>query len=244
MKSLKYALCALICLVGIGNPSADAANKSKIDASKKVSLSKIQQKYKKTGSLEADFIQEVYQATLARTKTSKGNFKISKPNFVRWEIYEPEASLMVSNGRKLFYFTPDARGKGKGQVIERKGKDLEKQPLFQILSGLAPLEKEFQVEKIEKNAGLSTAETAEDSKKELTKEAEATSIKLKPRGSMGDLSFVTLRLDGRSQITEILLEHETGNKTKITLQNQTLGAKFPPELFEFKPPPETEVLKN
>ncbi len=241
MKSLKYALCGLIFLIGIGNPIADAANKSKIDASKKVSLAKIQQKYKKAGSLEADFIQEVYQATLARTKTSKGNFKISKPNFVRWEIYEPEASLMVSNGRKLFYFTPDARGKGKGQVIERKGKDLERQPLFQILSGLAPLEKEFQVEKIEKNAGLIAED---DSKKELTKEAEATSIKLKPKASMGDLSFVTLRLDGRSQITEILLEHETGNKTKISLQNQALGAKFPPELFEFKPPPETEVLKN
>lgn len=243
MNSLKYALCGLLFGFALPLASADAANKAKLDASKKFSLAKIQQKYKKAGSLEADFVQEVYQATLARTKTSKGNFKISKPNFVRWEIYEPEASLMVSNGRKLFYFTPDARGKGKGQVIERKGKELEKQPLFRILSGLAPLDKEFHLEKVEKNSGL-VSESETDSTKALTKEIEATSVKLKPKSSMGDLSFVTLRLNGKSQIEEILLEHESGNKTKITLQNQALGAKFPPELFEFKPPPETEVLKN
>ena len=51
------------------------------------------------------------------------NLKLSKPNLARWEIYEPEASVMVSDGHKLSYYTPDARGKGKGQVIERKAAD-------------------------------------------------------------------------------------------------------------------------
>lgn len=229
MKALKYILCALGLIVV--NHSAIAVDKSKLNTEKPISLTKIQKKYKNAGSLEADFTQEVYQATLARTKTSKGSFKLSKPNFVRWEIYEPESSLMVSNGRKLYYFNPDARGKGKGQVIERKGTELEKQPIFQILSGTSPLDRQFKVEKIEKNAGL-------------IKEAEATAVHLKPKISMGDLNSVVLRLNKKLMIEEILLEHESGNKTKITLHNQALGAKFPAELFEFKPPAETEVLKN
>jgi outer membrane lipoprotein carrier protein len=229
MKRFRYILCALG--VSLSIHSAIAVEKAKVSKEKPISLSKIHQKYKKAGSVEAEFTQEVYQATLARTKTSKGSFKISKPNFVRWETYEPEASLMVSNGRKLFYYNPDARGKGKGQVIERKGSEIQKQPLFQILAGLAPLEKQFTVEKTEPHTGL-------------TKEIEGTTIRLKPKSAMGDLEAVVLKIDKKSQIQEILLENQSGNKTKITLQNQLLGAKFPPELFDFKPPPETEVLKN
>jgi outer membrane lipoprotein carrier protein len=229
MKALKYSLCAIgLTLV---NYSAFAVDKTKLDASKPVSLSKIQKKYKNTGSLEADFTQEVYQASLARTKTSTGNFKLSKPNLVRWEIYEPESSLMVSNGRKLYYFNPDALGKGKGQVIERKGSELEKQPIFQILSGTSRLDQRFAIEKKEENNGL-------------TKEAKSTSLRLKPKSPMGDVSGLVLKVTRSHQIEEILIEHESGNKTKITLQNQVLGAKLPAELFDFKPPADAEILKN
>lgn len=189
------------------------------------SLGKLQATYKGAGSLEGDFVQEVYQASLARTKTSKGSLKLSKPNLVRWEIYEPEASVMVSNGRKVFYFTPDARGKGKGQVIERKASELERQPLFQILTGNASLEKEFTVKKKEK-AG------------------DVTSLTLKPKKEMADLDQVILRVSSKYLIEEMILETQSGNKTKFTLQNQALGAKLPAQIFDFKAPAGTEVVNN
>ncbi len=50
------------------------------------SLEKLQAAYKNTGSMEADFLQEVYQASLSKFKTSKGSLKMSKPNMIRWEI--------------------------------------------------------------------------------------------------------------------------------------------------------------
>lgn len=219
--AVSFALC----------PSGFAVDKARLDVKKPFSLDRLQQSYKKAASLEAEFEQEVYQASLARTKTSKGTLKLSKPNLVRWEIHEPEASVLVSNGRKVFYYTPDARGKGKGQVIQKKTSDLEKQPLFRILTGASPLQKEFKVLKQEEQPGVAEGE-------------KWTQLTLKPLKPMGDILQVLLRVDGKYLIQELITENETGNKTKITLQNQVLGAKLPPALFEFKPPADTEVLTN
>lgn len=214
-------------------PYAHAIDKSKIAAKKNISLSKLQSKYKNTQSLQADMIQEVYQAALARTKTSKGSITLSKPNFVKWEITEPEANVMVSNGRKLWYYTPDAGGKNKGQVIVRKSAELEKQPIFRILSGAAALDKEFKI--------ISQQESTDST---VQGERSWMEIRLKPKKSMGDLSEVKLSISSKYLISELVIENMSGNKTKITLQNQALGAKLPPVLFDFKPPQGTEVIKN
>lgn len=220
---------------GAGLP-AQALERAKISSKPQkgggFSVSKLHKSYKKASSVEADFVQEVFQASLARTKTSSGSLKLAKPNLVRWEIYEPEASVMVSDGSKVSYFTPDARGKGKGQVIIRKASELTRQPLFRILTGASALEKEFEVKKKEKVPGL-------------TKEAkELTALTLEPRKPMGDLKEAVLKVNSKYLIEELILETQSGNKTKITLQNQTLGAKLPRQLFEFKPPADTEVIRN
>lgn len=211
--------------------TAFAVDKSVISIKKNFSLSKLQDVYKKAQSVEADFTQEFYRASLANTKTSKGSIKLSKPANVRWEIYEPEASVMVCNGKKLQYFHPDARGKGKGQVIERSPNELTRQPIFRILSGQSPLDKEFSVVKTE-------------TEKDITNKSKLTAITLKPKKSMGDLAQVTLKVNANYLISELNLEHTSGNKTRIALQNQTLGAKLPSALFEFKPPEGTEVVRN
>lgn len=221
---------SVLALLYVSGP-AFAVDKAKLPAKKAFSLEKLQRSYKKNASLEADFLQEVYQASLARTKTSKGTLKLSKPNLVRWEIHEPEASVLVSNGRKVFYYTPDARGKGKGQVIQKKTTELERQPLFRILTGSSPLHKEFKVVKMEEQPNLTSGD-------------KWTQITLKPLKPMGDIEQVLLQVDGKYLIQELITENLSGNKTKITLQNQVLGAKLPPALFEFKPPADTEVLTN
>lgn len=221
----------LLTLIALLSPAAHAIDRQKISPTPKISLDRLQSTYKSKASVEASFVQEVYQASLARIKTSKGNLRLSKPNFIRWEVEEPEASVMVSDGRKVSYFTPDARGKGKGQVIERKAAELEKQPLFRILTGNAPLTKEFTVVKEERVDGI-------------TKGEKLTNLSLKPKKPMGDIQSLMLQVDGKYLIRELNLENENGNKTKITLQNQTLGDKLPPALFLFKAPEGTEVIQN
>ena len=189
------------------------------------SLEKLQEKYKKTSSVEADFVQEIFQSALNNTKTSKGNFRLAKPNLIRWETLEPEANVSVSDGHTLWYFSPNAKGKGKGQAFQRKHNDLARQPLFKILTGKSELTKEFQLDKVQTDGDVS-------------------SVYLKPTKTMGDLGSLMLKVSGKYEITEILIENLSGNRTKLTLQNQVLGAKLPPALFNFKPPAGTEVLKD
>lgn len=208
-----------------------AVERGKLSTQKKFSLSKLQDTYKQAGSMEADFTQEVYQASLARTKTSKGHIQLKSPNRVRWEIHEPEASVLVSNGKKLWYFNPDARGKGKGQVILRNPRDLQAQPIFRILTGSAPLEKDFKITKTERVAGVA-------------KDQRLTAITLEPKKPLSDLKEATLKVDSKYMISELILNNLSGNRTKISLQNQVLGASLPAALFEFKPPEGTEVLRN
>lgn len=214
---------SILCALALISPASAA---KPVPAKTTFSLVKLHETYKKTSSVEADFTQEVYQASLGRTKTSKGAIKLAKPNLVRWEIFEPEASVMVSDGRKVSYFTPDARGKGKGQVIEKKAQELERQPLFKILAGNAPLNEEFTVEKsaaVEKNG---------------------YELSLKPKKPMADLERVKLKVSAKYLIEELNLETHSGNKTKFTLQNQALGAKLPTQLFQFKPPADTEIVRE
>lgn len=224
MRTLRYTLCVLLLAqpaFGGGAPEGKPKPKKTVS----FSLSRLQSTYKKSPSLEAEITQVVYQASLARTKTSRGSLKLAKPNLMRWEIYEPEASVTVSNGRKVFYFTPDARGKGKGQVIERNAKALEEQPLFRILTGASSLEKEFRIKKKEKDGDL-------------------TVLLLEPKKEMGDLAELTLKANPKYLIEELILTTQSGNKTTFSLQNQTLGAKLPAQIFDFKAPPGTEIVQN
>jgi len=222
MKILQYSLCAFLTFTSL-------AQGAKIKAPK-FSLDKLQSTYSKSPSLEADIVQEVYQASLARTKTSKGSILLSKPNFVRWEMTEPEATLLVSNGRKVFYFTPNARGPGKGQVIEKKATTLSKQPLFRLLTGAGSWKQDFTLQS-QKSLSLDGSPAGHE-------------IILEPKTKELDLKKVTLKVSRASRIEEILLENPNGNRTRIILQNQTLGAKLPTNLFDFKPPADTETIRQ
>lgn len=217
MKNLAYLGLFLALSAVAGAP---AAKKVKI-----FSAEKLEQTLRDAGSLEAEFLQEVYQASLGRTKTSSGSISLSKPDRMRWETYKPEASLTVSNGRKLWYFTPALDSKGKGQVMEHSASRLKEQPVFRLLTGQAQLLKEFRLLEAPYQEGKFR-------------------VQLKPVKPMGDLSLVRLEVTDKYLISEILLENKSGNRTKISLQNVKVGSKLPPVLFDFKPPPGAELIQE
>ena len=79
---------------------------------------------------------------------------------------------------------------------------------------------------------------------ENIKEGHDTKITLKPKHKLGELTELHLVINDKYLITEMFLKNESGNTTKISLLNQQLGAKLPPVLFDFIPPPGTEIIKN
>lgn len=195
-------------------------------AKKPLSLAqKIQNKYQKVASFEASITQEVYQAALGRTKTSTGSLQLQKPNLIRWETHEPETNILVSNGSRLWYFTPAVDPKGKGQVIQRPASTVKNQPLYRILTGTASLDTEFTMLKEATHDGL-------------------TELTMKPIKTMGEVRQIKLSVNKDYEIVELLLQNAGENTTRIRLQNTKLGGKFPPNLFDFKPPPGVDLIKE
>ena len=193
---------------------------------KELDLGRLEKKYAQVGSLEADFTQEVYQATLARTKTSRGAIMLSKPMLVRWETLAPERSVLVSNGIKLWYFTPEAGAEDKkGQAIVSPASELAKNPLIGILNGTIPIEQAFRIKSRSEKDGLHT-------------------LDLEPKKRMGDVSSAVLEVGSNYLIKQVKLIHHSGNTTKISLQKVRLGAKLPTNLFKFSPPPGTQVVEG
>jgi outer membrane lipoprotein carrier protein len=189
-------------------------------------LGRLEKKYAEVGSIEADFTQEVYQATLARTKTSRGAITLSKPLLVRWETHAPERSVLVSNGIKIWYYTPEIGPEDKkGQVIVSPASELSKNPLIGILNGSIPVEKAFRIKSRNESDGLHTLE-------------------LEPKKRMGDVKTAILEVGSNYLIKQIKLIHQSGNTTKISLQKVRLGAKLPTNLFKFSPPPGTQVVEG
>lgn len=231
-----YLKCILLIIVSLLpiSPSANAAKTAAKKPSKKSkqisqqndsALTKVQDKYAALEGLEADIVQEVFQSALNKFKSSKGTLLLKKPNFIRWEIAEPEMSVLVSNGKKLFYYTPAIDPKGKGQVVEKSAKDILKQPVYKILLGQSKFANEFEIIK-------------------ESKDEQSTLVELKPKEGLSDIKQIKLTINKANEITEILLSHANENTTKILLQNTKLGGKLPLNLFDFKIPPNTNLVKE
>lgn len=186
---------------------------------------KLEKRYAQAVGLEANFIQEVYQSALARTKSSQGVISLKRPLFVRWETHEPERSVMVSNGKQLWFYSPQAGEAGKGQVIVRTAKELKENPLVGLLRGTLILDKEFTV-------------------LEFKRSENSQELKLKPLKKLGDLALVELTVDSKYRIQQLNLIHHSGNSTRIRLQKQNFKAKLPTNLFQFSPPPGVDVVHS
>jgi outer membrane lipoprotein carrier protein len=223
-RSITLRSLITISLLGILIASTDGLAKKSTVVTVPLSQ-KIQDKYRKVESFEAAITQEVYQAALGRTKTSTGSLQLQKPNFIRWETHEPETNILVSNGNRLWYFTPALDPKGKGQVIQRSASTIKNQAVYRILTGTATFDKEFTL----------LGEVQKDELTELT---------MKPIKTMGEVREIKLSVNKKFEIVELLLKNSGENTTRIRLQNTKLGGKFPPNLFDFKPPPGSEILKE
>lgn len=62
---------------------------------------KLQEKAKKTITIESNFTQEKNLSLLSEKIISKGHFCFKQPKLLRWEYFSPSAYLIVINGEKI-----------------------------------------------------------------------------------------------------------------------------------------------
>lgn len=180
--------------------------------------------YGPANSVTMDVEKKVEYAFLDQTNESKGTMTFKDRNF-RMELKGHEHSLVVVNKKqvRVFTFFPPDSGL-KTQVLEttvdQKG---QIQKIFTALLSGQGLEKEFELLKSEKKNGR-------------------VEMQLKPKADLPEVAQVSVTVsEDNSQIQEIAMDDQVGNKTRYLLSNVKFNQKIDPSVFDVAIPKDAVI---
>jgi outer membrane lipoprotein carrier protein len=182
-------------------------------------LQEVEDRYAKAETLLADFEQVNESAALKQKKVSSGNIAVKRPNKVRWQTLKPDPNLLVSDGKKFWYYTPPFDKDERGQLIERDSSQAQSKLAQALLSGSFSVAKDMKI-----------------------RQDSATQFTLIPKkGTAGSVKQAHIQIEPRQLIIKkVILEHKGGNRSEITLSNIQLGKKLGDDVFIFETPPNTD----
>ncbi len=184
----------------------------------------IEKAFASLSSLQADFEQAYYSASLATPLIEKGKLYLEKPDRMRWEYLEPERNIYVyKGGVSLAYFPED------NQLFRHTLSPEERDwAIFSLLSGRTGILETYTIE---------AAEFPTDKK---------TSVQLKliPREE-GELSYILLEANSRTWLLERIISLDwAGNKQEFRFSGFKLNPRLEPRIFELEVPPDCEVIDD
>ncbi len=99
----------------------------------------VQQKYKAVNSVEADFVQTNYIASLNQSREFSGKIFLEKPNLFNMEVSHPAKQRQTFDGQYLWVYTP-----ANNQVLKNLvSPDFLHHPFINLLSTMENLERDF-----------------------------------------------------------------------------------------------------
>lgn len=175
-------------------------------------------------SLQADFEQAYYSASLATPLIERGRLFLQKPDQMRWEYEEPERNIYVyKEGLSLAYFPED--NQLYRHTLSPEEKDL---PIFSLLTGRARLSEAYDIEAAE----FPSAEKA------------VIQLKLIPREE-GEISHILIEADSRTWLLETVIVLDwAGNKQEFRFSRFKRNPRLPSRVFEIEVPPDCEVIDD
>jgi outer membrane lipoprotein carrier protein len=213
-----FTFLPLILAFNLAESSAEKLKETKI--SLPPLLEKIEEKYKLAKTIVAEFNQINEIAALKQKKPSSGKISVKRPDKVRWETLKPDVNLLVSDGKKIWNYTPPFDEDERGQVIEMKTKNFRSSLAAALLAGSFSVAKDMKIEKLDTDANY---------------------VLLPKKGTAGSIKEAQVKIDTEKlYIVQVVLLHKEGNRTEINLTNIELGKEIDDKVFEFEVPPNTD----
>jgi len=103
-------------------------------------LREVEGVYGRMNDLRADFTQTAFNKSLNQTIPAKGTVYLKKGGKLRWEFTEPTPQEIVSDGKKLWVYTPTLNQANVAEAPEALAG-----PAGSFLAGLGKLRSEFEV---------------------------------------------------------------------------------------------------
>ncbi len=147
-----FRVFTIMFVVQIYSTNIASAQNSNDNSKQKSNLSTLQQwqhevaSLTKLDSLSANFSQVNFDPSIdnGEKHTAFGIFYFHRPNLFRWEIERPEKSILISNGQKLYIYSPPVFEDESGQTIEEPLQKNFSLPI-EILTGSSQVTKRFTV---------------------------------------------------------------------------------------------------
>lgn len=178
----------------------------------------------KTG--RAEFTQVVTsparEGQSAKTKKSSGTFEFARPDRFRFNYRKPFEQTIVADGRTLWLYDADLR-----QVTQRKqAQVLGSTPAALIASApdLATLRRDFELQPAGEKDGLQWVQAT-------------------PRNKEGQLHSMRVGFRG-DQLAALEILDSFGQRSLLTFSKMEVNAPVGPEVFNFKPPQNADVVKQ
>lgn len=164
------------------------------------------------------FSQNVFGTKGQTRPPQRGNFSFQRPGKFKWDVTQPYAQLIISDGKDVFQLDPDLN-----QVTVRKvTKAIGSSPAA-ILFGSGSLEQNFNVTALPDQDGISW-------------------LRAVPRDS--EAGFVHIDIGMRDNLpAQLRLLDAFGQTTRVDLTNVASNPSLPVSTFTFNPPAGVDVVR-
>ncbi|MFH1215267.1 MAG: outer membrane lipoprotein chaperone LolA [Pseudomonadota bacterium] len=187
---------------------------------------KIQEKYEKTISFKADFLQTSNISGMQhRQRQGSGTMAIQKPSLLRWDYSTPDKQVLVSDGEEFsLYFASE-----KQMIVTPAKEYLQEDVTYSFFSGTGNLLRDFDVS---------------DAPGFLARDG-SYAITLKPKNSHPQVDVMYVWVDtGTFLINHLQIQDHLGSLTDLVFSNPVVDQPFPVEHFHFTPPEGTEIIRQ
>ena len=179
----------------------------------------IESVYGRMTDLRADFTQTAFNKSLNQTIPARGTVNLKKGGKLRWEYTEPTPQEIVSDGKKLWVYTPTLNQANVADAPEALAG-----PAGSFLAGLGRLRSEFQVRFLNPSQ---------------PKDADGNWVlDLTPKQPLPTLTRLILSVDGKSwEIRKAVVHDQFENTVTMRFTKLVVNGGLPDRLFTFVAPP-------
>ena len=186
----------------------------------------LEQAQRRVTDLKAPFRQAAHNKALNQTIDARGTLYLRKPGRLRWEYQTPTPQQIVSDGTRLWIYTPELK-----QVNVSAAPAALAGPAGSFLEGLGQVREHFQPR------FLNPAQPTD---------AEGLIVlDLAPKQHQPLLARLVISVDPKSWLVRQAVVHdELGNTVTVRFGETTVNSGLSDALFVFVPPPGVAVVQH
>jgi len=222
MRTRRPAFGLMLALVAMLAPAGGALAAPTLDEA----VSALEQAQRRVTDLKAPFRQAAHNKVMNQTIEARGTLYLKKPGRLRWEYQTPTPQEIVSDGTRLWIYTPELK-----QVNVSAAPAALAGPAGSFLQGLGQVREHFDVR------FLNPAQPTD---------AEGLVVlDLAPKKPQPLMTRLIVSMDPKTWLVrQAVIYDELGNTVTVRFGDTVVNSGLADALFVFVPPPGVAVVEH